>query len=75
MHGAQAADRVPEVTVAGVTFTADIAGALFWEDERLLVVSDLHLEKGSSFAQRGVLLPPFDTAAASCPSAIQAIPP
>lgn len=52
-----------QVTVAGVTFAADLAGALFWEEEQLLVVSDLHLEKGSSFAQRGVLLPPFDTAA------------
>ena len=51
------------VTVAGVTFTADLAGALFWDEERLLIVSDLHLEKGSSFAQRGVLLPPsqFET--------------
>jgi hypothetical protein len=36
---------------------------LFWEEQRLLVVSDLHLEKGSSFATRGVLLPPYDTAA------------
>jgi uncharacterized protein len=27
-----------------------------------LVVADLHLEKGSAFAARGVLLPPFDTA-------------
>ena len=27
------------------------------------MVSDLHLEKGSSFAARGVLLPPYDTAA------------
>ncbi|EGP09135.1 hypothetical protein CSIRO_1298 [Bradyrhizobiaceae bacterium SG-6C] len=63
MQGTQAAEQVPEVTVAGVTFTADLVGALFWEEERLLVVSDLHLEKGSSFAQRGVLLPPFDTAA------------
>jgi len=36
---------------------------LFWEEQRLLVVSDLHLEKGSSFAARGVLLPPYDTAA------------
>ncbi|HEY0236189.1 MAG TPA: phosphoesterase, partial [Afipia sp.] len=52
-----------EVRVAGVDMTADLSGALFWEDERLLVVSDLHLEKGSSFAARGVLLPPYDTAA------------
>jgi hypothetical protein len=47
----------------GVTLIADLAGALYWEDERLLIVSDLHLEKGSSFAMRGVLLPPYDTIA------------
>ncbi len=55
--------RVSKVTVAGVRFMADLSGALFWEEQRLLVVSDLHLEKGSSFAARGVLLPPYDTAA------------
>jgi DNA ligase-associated metallophosphoesterase len=49
--------------VAEVEFLADLSGALFWERERLLVVSDLHLEKGSSFATRGVLLPPYDTVA------------
>jgi uncharacterized protein len=51
------------VTVAGVTLVADCAGALYWPDESLLVVADLHLEKGSAFAARGVLLPPYDTAA------------
>src|SRR6516225_1630729 len=51
------------VDVAGVSFVADISGALVWEEQFLLVVSDLHLEKGSSFAARGVLLPPYDTAA------------
>jgi DNA ligase-associated metallophosphoesterase len=51
------------VDVAGVNFVADLSGALFWEEESLLVVSDLHLEKGSSFASRGVLLPPYDTVA------------
>ncbi|HEX3116665.1 MAG TPA: ligase-associated DNA damage response endonuclease PdeM [Bradyrhizobium sp.] len=51
------------VDVAGVTFAADLSGALFWQEQSLLVVSDLHLEKGSSFARRGVLLPPYDTAA------------
>lgn len=55
--------RVSAVTVAGVTLIADISGALVWEEQGLLVVSDLHLEKGSSFAARGVLLPPYDTAA------------
>ena len=52
-----------ELTVANVSLVADISGALYWHDERLLVVSDLHLEKGSSFAARGILLPPYDTAA------------
>jgi len=57
------AARIATVEVAGVTFAADLSGALFWEEPGLLVVSDLHLEKGSSFAARGVLLPPYDTAA------------
>jgi hypothetical protein len=51
------------LNIADVTLVADLSGALFWEDQSLLVVSDLHLEKGSSFATRGVLLPPYDTAA------------
>ena len=55
--------RTATVDVAGVTLVADLSGALFWEQQRLLVVSDLHLEKGSSFAARGVLLPPWDTVA------------
>ena len=49
--------------VAGVALVADLSGALFWEEQSLIVVADLHLEKGSSFASRGVLLPPYDTAA------------
>ncbi len=36
-------------------------GALWLAGERLLVVADLHLEKGSSYARRGQLLPPYDT--------------
>ncbi len=52
-----------DITIAGITLLADLSGALFWEEQSLLVVSDLHLEKGSSFAARGVLLPPYDTAA------------
>src|SRR4051795_393615 len=55
--------RVSRVTIADVTFVADLSGALFWKEQSLLVVSDLHLEKGSSFAARGVLLPPYDTVA------------
>jgi uncharacterized protein len=52
-----------EITVAGVPLVADLAGALYWPDEGALIVSDLHLEKGSAFAVRGVLMPPYDTAA------------
>ena len=36
-------------------------GCLYWKDENLLVVSDLHLEKGSSFVANGVFVPPHDT--------------
>jgi DNA ligase-associated metallophosphoesterase len=57
------AARAATIDVADVTLVADLSGAFFWEDQSLLVVSDLHLEKGSSFAARGVLLPPYDTAA------------
>jgi DNA ligase-associated metallophosphoesterase len=39
------------------------AGALYWEDERTLLVADLHLEKGAAFAALGMLLPPYDTRA------------
>jgi DNA ligase-associated metallophosphoesterase len=50
------------IVLAGVAFVGDVAGALYWPEQRLLAVSDLHLEKGSSFAARGSLLPPYDTA-------------
>ena len=49
------------IRVAGVELLADSAGALYWPEQRLLAVADLHLEKGSSFAERGSLLPPYDT--------------
>jgi DNA ligase-associated metallophosphoesterase len=49
------------VTVNGVALSADCLGALYWPEHGLLVVADLHLEKGSSFASRGQLLPPYDT--------------
>lgn len=50
------------LTVSGAALVADCAGAIFWPEESLLAVADLHLEKGSAFAARGVLLPPYDTA-------------
>ena len=51
------------IVLGGHAFTGDASGALYWAEERLLVVSDLHLEKGSSFARHGTFLPPYDTAA------------
>lgn len=49
------------IVVAGKSFLGDRSGALFWPAERMLIVADLHLEKGSAYAQRGTLLPPYDT--------------
>src|SRR3982750_3839450 len=49
------------VAVNGIALAADCLGALYWPDEGALIVADLHLEKGSSFARRGQLLPPYDT--------------
>jgi DNA ligase-associated metallophosphoesterase len=52
-----------EIVVGGETLVGDCDGVLYWPGEGVLAVADLHLEKGSSFARRGVLLPPYDTAA------------
>ena len=49
------------VGVQSVVLEAFPEGALWWADTRMLVVADLHLEKGSSFARRGQLIPPYDT--------------
>jgi DNA ligase-associated metallophosphoesterase len=51
------------ISVGGVALIADPDGALYWPKYSVLVVADLHLEKGSSLAERGTLLPPYDTAA------------
>ncbi|MCE3288377.1 MAG: phosphoesterase [Caulobacter sp.] len=37
------------------------SGALWLPAERMLIVADLHFEKGSAYAVRGQLLPPYDT--------------
>lgn len=49
------------VNVCGKQLIADNSGALFWPGEATLLVADLHLEKGSAHAARGVMLPPYDT--------------
>lgn len=51
------------ISLSGRSLIADVSGALYWPSEDILIVADLHLEKGSAFAARGVMLPPYDTAA------------
>lgn len=52
-----------ELALGGERLIADCSGALYWPAERSLVVADLHFEKASFFASRGIMLPPYDTAA------------
>jgi DNA ligase-associated metallophosphoesterase len=49
------------LSLCGKSFRAHMSGALYWQAEKALIVSDLHLEKGSHFAARGQMLPPYDT--------------
>lgn len=58
-----ASPQTAVIAVAGVEAVCDPLGVLYLPDSNALVVSDLHLEKGSAFARRGMMLPPYDTAA------------
>jgi DNA ligase-associated metallophosphoesterase len=49
------------VEVAGTWVSLLPSGAVWIESARTLICADLHLEKGSAYAQRGQLLPPYDT--------------
>lgn len=51
------------VDICGARLTLLREGALWWAERRMLVVSDLHFEKGSSYAAGGQMLPPYDTGA------------
>ncbi|WP_345821556.1 ligase-associated DNA damage response endonuclease PdeM [Methylobacterium fujisawaense] len=52
----------PTLMLAGETLVLDLCGGLWLPEHRTLIVSDLHLEKGSSYAARsGQFLPPYDT--------------
>ncbi|MFW2850957.1 ligase-associated DNA damage response endonuclease PdeM [Sphingomonas sp. TX0543] len=48
---------------AGHNLIALQEGALFWPARKALLVADLHLEKASSFARAGQMLPPYDSIA------------
>jgi uncharacterized protein len=50
-----------ETEIAGTHIQLDLSGTLYLPDHQVLLVADLHLEKGSSLARRGMFLPPYDT--------------
>lgn len=53
--------RSQRIALGGMEFIPDLSGALLAPDYKALLVADLHLEKGTSLARRGVHLPPYDT--------------
>jgi len=48
---------------AGEEMVLTKSRALYWPRESTLLVADLHLEKGSWYAQTGQMLPPYDSRA------------
>lgn len=52
-----------DMIINGETLIPDVSGSLFWPTRQTLIVADLHFEKGSRFASKGQLLPPYDTRA------------
>ncbi len=65
MNNLALADPIPDTPVlrfAGHNFEPLASGALYWRARETLIVADLHFEKMASFARRGQMLPPYDTA-------------
>ncbi len=58
-------DSTFSLPLAGLLLQGVLDGAVFWREEATLIVADLHLEKGSSFAApiKPRFLPPYDTRA------------
>ncbi len=61
-QGAAAASNGETILLGDTQAVPDLSGALWLPDTRTLLVADLHFEKGSAFAAKGVHLPPYDTA-------------
>lgn len=51
------------IRLAGLELVPDLSGSLYVPEMRTLLVADLHLEKASNIARRGLHLPPYDTRA------------
>lgn len=65
MNSAALSNPLPDPVLlrfAGQNFEPLASGALYWRARETLLVADLHLEKMASFARRGQMLPPYDTA-------------
>jgi uncharacterized protein len=62
---AEAAELMRDVPImlGRERFVAHLSGVLLHPASETLIVADLHLEKGSFFAMRRQMLPPYDTAA------------
>ena len=65
LRAPEAAPPRPAIlSVNGASLVLDPSGGLFWPAQELLVVADLHFEKGTAWAMRGAgLVPPYDTRA------------
>lgn len=50
-----------DILFGGQIFTALADRALYWPQQRALIVADLHFEKGSAMAATGQFLPPYDS--------------
>ena len=65
LHAVKLETEMPKqiaVELAGLALVLDPAGVAYAPDEATLLVADLHFEKASSLAKRGIYLPPYDTA-------------
>ena len=66
MIPAQTQDSIepqPVIRLRGHDLLPLAEGALWWAAQSTLIVSDLHLEKGASYARGGQFLPPYDSTA------------
>jgi DNA ligase-associated metallophosphoesterase len=59
-RGVQLTNAAP-LHLAGERLMLDPSGAAYWPARNMLILADLHLEKGSAAASRGRLLPPYDS--------------
>ncbi len=50
-----------ECLLAGMVAILDMSGALYFRDSQMLILADMHLEKATSGARRGLFLPPYDS--------------